>query len=327
MIAFGWVTNMLQRGMASWKRILEILDAEVAIRDQGWAIGEAPAAAATSESFFGVRGAPRALINADAAGIRGDIELRNLTFAYNGRIVLDGISARIEPGQTVAIVGVTGAGKSTLVNLLARLHDPPPGTVFVDGIDVRHIPLATLRGAIGFVPQEPFLFSDTVAENVAFGASARLNGAEGIDRAALLDAVERASAVARLDRDVETFPKRYDTMVGERGITLSGGQKQRTAIARAVFVDPRILILDDALSAVDTYTEEEILSRLRGVMRQRTSIIISHRISTVRDAGQILVLDRGRVVERGQHQELVDAGGLYAELYKKQLLEEELAAS
>jgi ATP-binding cassette subfamily B protein len=253
--------------------------------------------------------------------------LRNLTFAYNGRIVLDGISARIEPGQTVAIVGVTGAGKSTLVNLLARLHDPPPGTVFVDGIDVRHIPLATLRGAIGFVPQEPFLFSDTVAENVAFGASARLNGAEGIDRAALLDAVERASAVARLDRDVETFPKRYDTMVGERGITLSGGQKQRTAIARAVFVDPRILILDDALSAVDTYTEEEILSRLRGVMRQRTSIIISHRISTVRDAGQILVLDRGRVVERGQHQELVDAGGLYAELYKKQLLEEELAAS
>jgi len=307
MIAFGWVTNMLQRGMASWKRILEILDADVAITDSR-----------DRDSAFDRREAP---------AIRGGIELRNLTFAYNGRIVLDRISARIEPGQTVAIVGLTGAGKSTLVNLLARLHDPPPGSVFIDGMDVRQIPLATLRGAIGFVPQEPFLFSDTVLENVAFGASAGLNGADGVDRAALLDAVERASAVARLDKDVETFPKRYDTMVGERGITLSGGQKQRTAIARALFVDPRILILDDALSAVDTYTEEEILSRLRGVMRQRTSILISHRISTVRDADQIFVLDRGRLVERGQHQELVERGGLYSDLYKKQLLEEELAAS
>jgi ATP-binding cassette, subfamily B, multidrug efflux pump len=310
MIAFGWVTNMLQRGMASWKRILEILDAEVVIRDQGLGGGEAPAAAATS-----------------ASAIRGDIELRNLTFAYNGHIVLDGISAHIQPGETVAIVGMTGAGKSTLVNLLARLHDPPPGTVFIDGMDVRQIPLTTLRGAIGFVPQEPFLFSDTVLENVAFGASARLNGGDEVNRAAMLDVVERASAVARLDKDVETFPRRYDTMVGERGITLSGGQKQRTAIARALFVDPRILILDDALSAVDTYTEEEILSRLRGVMRQRTSIIISHRISTVRDADQIFVLNRGRLVECGQHQELIEHGGLYSELYRKQLLEEELAAS
>jgi len=291
MIAFGWVTNMLQRGMASWQRMLEVLDAEVAIKD------EAPGDGLQAE--------------------RGAIEFRNLTFAYDGRPVLDGISARIEPGQTVAIVGPTGSGKSTLVSLLPRLHDPAPGTVFIDGVDVRDIPLATLRGAIGFVPQEPFLFSDTVAENVAFGGAE--DPSDGV--------VERASAVARLDKDVDTFPKRYDTVVGERGITLSGGQKQRTALARALCVDPRILILDDALSAVDTYTEEEILSRLRGVMRQRTSIIIAHRISTVRDADQILVLDRGRLAERGRHQELVDRGGLYAELYRKQLLEEELAAS
>ena len=300
MIAFGWVTNLLQRGMASWKRMLEILEVEPAIADD-----VAP-------------GAPTA-----PDQIRGAIEFRDLTFSYDGRVVLEGISARIEAGQTIAIVGLTGAGKSTLINLLPRLHEPPRGTVFIDGVDVRHIPLRVLRGAIGFVPQEPFLFSDTIAENIAFG----LRAEPAVQDALPTAAIERAAAVARLDKDLADFPMGYKTTVGERGITLSGGQKQRTAIARAIVIDPRILILDDALSAVDTYTEEEILGRLRGVLRERTSIIVSHRISTVRDADQILVLDGGRLAERGRHDDLVARHGLYAELYKKQLLEEELAAS
>jgi ATP-binding cassette subfamily B protein len=205
--------------------------------------------------------------------------------------------------------------------------------VLIDGVDVREIPLATLRRAIGFVPQEPFLFSDTLADNVAFGLDG-LEERDGLDGREGRDGQERrhqrivaAAAVARLDKDVADFPKGYDTMVGERGITLSGGQKQRTALARAIVIDPAILILDDALSAVDTYTEEEILSRLRGVMRERTSIIVSHRISTVRDADVIFLLDKGRIAERGTHDELVGRNGLYAELHKKQLLEEELAAS
>ncbi len=299
MIAFGWVTNMLQRGMASWKRMLEILDAVPGIDDAG----------VTAEG--------RAL------EIRGRIDVRDLVFTYPGADapVLDHVSLTIEAGETAALVGATGSGKSTLIQLLPRVHEPPPGTVFVDGVDVLHIPLASLRGAIGFVPQEPFLFSDTIAENVAFGVDALLPPDEVHDR------VRRAAAVARLDKDVEEFPKGYGTVVGERGITLSGGQKQRTALARAVMLDPRILVLDDALSAVDTYTEEEILSRLKGVMRQRTSIIVSHRISTVRQADRIFVLERGRIVERGTHDELVRAGGIYADLYRKQLLEEELAAS
>ena len=233
--------------------------------------------------------------------------------------MLSDVSFSVKAGETVAIVGATGSGKSTLVNLLPRLQNPPRGTVFIDGRDVRDIPLNELRGMIGFVPQEPFLFSDTLADNLAFGVP----GVAQSDRAR----VEAAAGVAQLDKDVRDFPHGYETMVGERGITLSGGQKQRTAIARAVVTDPRILILDDALSAVDTYTEEEILSRLRGVMKERTAIIISHRISTVRDADQIVVLDAGRVVEKGRHDELIRLGGHYAELYKKQLLEEELAAS
>jgi ATP-binding cassette, subfamily B, multidrug efflux pump len=298
MIAFGWVTNMLQRGMASWKRMLEVLDAVPEISD------------AT------VTDAGR------AAPLRGQIEIRNLVFTYPGsdRPVLDRVSLRIEEGQTAAFVGATGSGKSTLITLLPRLHEPPPGAVFLDGVDVREIPLARLRGTIGFVPQEPFLFSDTIAENIAYGME--LPEGEGRDQR-----IRTAAAVSRLDKDVETFPKGYATVVGERGITLSGGQKQRTALARALMVDPRVLILDDSLSAVDTYTEEEILSRLRTIMRERTSIIVSHRVSTVRDADQIFVLDAGRIVERGRHDDLVARGGLYADMYRKQLLEEELQAS
>jgi ATP-binding cassette subfamily B protein len=299
MIAFGWVTNLLERGMASWKRMRTVLDTVPAIRDEG----------ADGETRVASQDLPLA----------GSIEFRDLTFSYAGREVLKNVSFTVKAGETVAIVGATGSGKSTLVNLLPRLHNPPRGAVFIDGRDVRDMPLSELRGAIGFVPQEPFLFSDTLAGNVAFGVP-RLEQ-EHPER------IDAAAAIARLDKDVKDFPERYGTMVGERGITLSGGQKQRTAIARAVVTDPRILILDDALSAVDTYTEEEILSRLRGVMKSRTSIIISHRVSTVRDADQIVVLDEGRVVEKGRHDELVGLGGSYADLYKKQLLEEELAAS
>ncbi len=299
MIAFGWVTNLLERGMASWKRMLTVMETVPEIRDEQ-----------------GDGGRDSGLVR---SAVEGAIEFRNLTFLYGTREVLTDVSFSVRAGETVAIVGATGSGKSTLVNLLPRLQNPPRGTVFIDGRDVRDIPLSELRGIIGFVPQEPFLFSDTLADNVAFGVP----GMKQDTRAR----VESAASVAQLDKDVRDFPHGYETMVGERGITLSGGQKQRTAIARAVVTDPRILILDDALSAVDTYTEEEILSRLRRVMKERTAIIISHRISTVRDADQIVVLDAGRVVEKGTHDELIRRGGHYAELYKKQLLEEELAAS
>lgn len=302
-IAFGWVTNLIERGLASWKRMLTVMDTIPDVRDevQGLVLGD---------------------VGLDPSRVsrgQGAIEFRSLSFLYGNREVLSNVSFSVKAGETVAIVGATGAGKSTLVHLLPRLHNPPRGTVFIDGRDVRDIPLSELRGMIGFVPQEPFLFSDTLAENVAFGVP-------GLSRDDLRR-VEAAATVAQLDKDVRDFPDGYDTMVGERGITLSGGQKQRTAIARAVVTDPRILILDDALSAVDTYTEEEILSRLRQVMKERTAIIISHRISTVRDADQVVVFDAGRVVEKGRHDELIRLGGHYAELYKKQLLEEELAAS
>ena len=299
MIAFGWVTSMLQRGMAAWQRMLAVSDAEPGVRDPEPDAAQSP-----------------------PGGVRGRVELRDLSFAYNGEPVLQGVSAVVEPGQMLALVGPTGSGKSTLVNLLPRLFDPPPGAVFVDGVDVRQLPLAVLRGAIGYVPQEPLLFSATVAENVAFGAAG--NGDSGGHDGDGAAAVESAVALACLDADVARFPDGLATTVGERGLTLSGGQQQRVALARALLADPRILILDDALSAVDTRTEEAILARLRGVMRERTSIVVSHRISTVRGADQILVLDRGRVVERGTHDELLARGGLYADLDRQQRLEAEL---
>ena len=293
MIAFGFVTNLFQRGLAAWKRMLEVMDAEPAMRD-------------TPDHHV-----------EPSHPIRGRLEFRDLSFAYNGRRVLEGVSARVEPGQILALVGPTGSGKSTLLSLLPRLFDPPPGTVFIDDVDILDLPVSTLRRAIGMVPQEPFLFSDTIAENVLFG----VDGDSGQDPARLAG---EAMAIARLDKDLAGFPDGADTSVGERGVTLSGGQKQRVALARAIIANPRILLLDDALSAVDAYTEDEILTRLQEVMRGRTSLIVSHRISTVRRADLILVLDHGRVVERGTHDELLARDGMYAGLYRKQLLEQEL---
>lgn len=292
-IAVGWVINIFQRGSASMERILEILRVQPQIADD--------AAPVMPES------------------VRGAVEVRALSFRYDRslRPALQDVSFSLPAGETLAIVGRTGSGKSTLVNLIPRLFDPPPGTVFVDGIDVRRWPLGELRRRIGFVPQEAFLFSDTVFANLAFG----------LPEGAPAESVERAAAISHLEPEIAAFPRRFQTLVGERGITLSGGQKQRAAIARALAIEPQILILDDSFSNVDTYTEERVLRNLLEATRGRTIILVSHRISTVKHARQILVLENGRVVERGNHSALMALGGIYADLYRKQLLEEELATA
>ncbi|MBV9483163.1 MAG: ABC transporter ATP-binding protein [Acidobacteria bacterium] len=290
-IALGWVINIFQRGTASMGRINQVLSEQPGISDS------------EAASRWG---APQA--------ISGEIEFRNLTFAYDRTQVLHGINLRIPKGTSLAIVGPTGSGKTTLVSLIPRIYDAPAGSVLIDGRAVTDYPIHTLRRTIGFVPQETFLFSDSIRENIAFGTESSTD-----------QQVREAAEGASIASDIESFPEQYATLVGERGITLSGGQKQRTAIARAMIRDPKILILDDALSSVDTHTEDKILNHLREIMHGRTTIFISHRVSTVRNADQIAVLHAGRIVETGSHDELLSRNGYYTDLYNKQLLEEELA--
>jgi ATP-binding cassette subfamily B multidrug efflux pump len=298
-IALGWVINIFQRGSASMGRINEILQEKAEVTD-------ARVADDFARPVLGEGEIP--------SPIEGELEFRNLNFSYNGTEVLRDINLHIHAGSSLAIVGPTGSGKSTLVSLIPRIYDAPAGSVLLDGRLITDYPLDALRKAIGFVPQETFLFSDTVRENIAFGT---LDATD--------EKVRYAAAAASIAADIESFPEKYATTVGERGITLSGGQKQRTAIARAIIRNPRILILDDALSSVDTYTEEKILNRLREEMQGRTTLFISHRVSTVRNADRIAVLRGGRIVEIGTHEELLERNGYYTDLYNKQLLEEELA--
>jgi ATP-binding cassette, subfamily B, multidrug efflux pump len=316
MIAIGFVTNVFQRGAASMGRLRYILTAEPKICDLP--------AARTGETHAGVNGkgalAERGQQSAaeTPSAIRGEIDFRHLTFTYptsqgSGLPVLHDINLHVPAGSTLAIVGPTGSGKSTLAALIGRMWEAPPGALLIDGRPIQEYPLAELRRSIGYVPQDTFLFSDTIRGNIAFG---------------VVDAPEErifeAAEIASISGEIQSFPRQYETLVGERGITLSGGQKQRTSIARAILRQPRILILDDALSSVDTETEERILRRLREVLRDRTAILISHRVSTVKNADQIVVMRDGRIIERGTHDQLLALDGYYADLYQKQLLEEEL---
>jgi ATP-binding cassette subfamily B protein len=286
-IALGWVINIFQRGTASMARINEILIEQPQIKDEA---------------------------GAEDREITGEIEFRGLSFGYDGKLVLDDVNLLVPAGTSLAIVGPTGSGKTTLVSLIPRIYDSAAGTVLIDGRPIREYSLDSLRRNIGFVPQETFLFSESIRENIALGVDSASD-----------DQIHNAADAANIAVDIEGFAEGYGTLVGERGITLSGGQKQRTAIARALIRNPRILILDDALSSVDTHTEDKILNHLRDVMQGRTTIFISHRVSTVRNADRIAVLHGGRIVELGTHSELLELNGYYSDLYNKQLLEEELA--
>ncbi len=290
MIAVGWVINVVQRGYAALDRINKILNEAPEVADEPGAV--------------------------DLPSVAGKIEFRNVTFSYSPELppALSNVSFTVDAGKTLAIVGRTGSGKSTIVSLLTRLYNPPPGSVFIDGHDIRQVTLKSLRDQLGVVPQEAFLFSTTIGKNIAFASDDYPE-----------ERIEHFAQVAQVHKDISEFPEGFDTMVGERGVTLSGGQKQRVCIARSLIKEPKALVLDDCLSAVDTHTEERILRGLREYMHSRTSIIISHRISTVKDADEIIVLDDGATVEHGSHDALVASGGLYHELYEKQLLEEELA--
>ncbi len=285
-IALGWVVNIFERGSASMGRINQILRNEPEIHDTN----------------------PRPI-----SDFHGNIEIRDLNFSYDGSPVLQNVRFRVQAGKTVAIVGSTGSGKSTLVKLLCRLETIPERSIFIDGIDINNIPLQTLRKHIGYVPQDTFLFSGTVKENIAFGRPY-----------ANFEDIQQVSRISNIWPEIQDFPQKFETLVGERGITLSGGQKQRIAISRALLINPKILILDDALSSVDTYTEEQILQRLSQELVGRTAILISHRISTVKMADLILVLEGGRIVECGRHEDLLKARGSYAALYQRQLLKKEL---
>jgi len=296
MVALGWVTNIFQRGAASMGRLRHIFSAQPEIDDRGVAVAAPPE-------------------------IRGEVEFRHLTFQYPtaqadsaARPVLEDVTLKIPAGSTVAIVGPTGGGKSTLAALVARMWEAPQGSLLIDGRPIAEWPLESVRRAIGFVAQDTFLFSETLRENIAFGT----------DSSSDLD-IDRAANIASIRAEILDFPKQFQTLVGERGLTLSGGQKQRTALARALVREPKILVLDDALANVDTETEERILRGLAEVMHRRTTLLISHRCSTVRHADQIVVLREGRIVESGTHENLIGRGGYYADLYQKQLLEEELA--
>jgi len=313
MIAIGFVTNVFQRGAASMGRLQYLLTTEPKICDRDSAKADGPAPVNGKGSAAGA--ASSAML--DSAPLRGEIDFRHLTFAYptsaSGAPVLHDINLHVPAGSTLAIVGPTGSGKSTLAALLGRMWEAPAGTLLIDGRSVQEYPLAELRRSIGYVPQDTFLFSDTIRGNIAFGVTD-----------AMEEQVYEAAELASISGEIQGFPKQYETVVGERGITLSGGQKQRTSIARAILRQPKILILDDALSSVDTETEEKILRALRDILRQRTAILISHRVSTVKNADQIVVMRDGSIIERGTHDELLALDGYYADLYQKQLLEEEL---